>query len=283
MTNKQDAGLQDLLRQEYTIDTPENVTFGYDVAGIGSRAIGAAVDTVIIFILLVTLDVLLFMAVAAAGGEEVFWLGLESNSNWVVGLTVALYALFQFLIYAGYYIFFEMLWNGRTPGKRFAHTRAVRLDGEPAGFMEVAVRNLVRLVDFMPIAYGVGVLVMLLNEKSRRLGDYAAGTIVVRDDSGIQLSSLAPIRPPVRIRPAGETPTTLDYDLRKLTHQDYTLLRDAMAREEAGKLPMQTLHRLAVALATKVGAPAPGRDRVPTRSFLVALGDAYDQRGRSQP
>ena len=281
MNGEQDPRLQDILRQEYTIETPENVTFGYDVAGIGSRAIGAVLDTLIVFALLGMLNLLLFFVLALVGGEELFLFGLEGDVNWVAGLMIALFSLLQFLVYWGYYLLFELVWNGQTPGKRVAHTRAVRLDGEPAGFAEVAVRNLVRIVDFLPFGYGVGVVTMLLNAQSRRLGDFAAGTLVVREHSSIKLADLAPARPRARIEPQSAVAEP-EYDLRKLTHEDYTLLREAMAREAEGKLPFDSLVRLAAALAARVGAPAPGAQRVPTRTFLVELADAYDRRGREQ-
>jgi hypothetical protein len=103
---------------------------------------------------------------------------------------LAVYALIAFGFLWGYYIFFETLWDGQTPGKRRARLRVIRSDGLPIGFAEAAIRNLVRMVDFLPAYYGVGVVAMFVDGRSRRLGDLAAGTLVVRDKGMITLESL---------------------------------------------------------------------------------------------
>ena len=110
--------------------------------------------------------------------------GLESTDiSWLGGLALALYALLNFAVFWGYYMLFELLWSGQTPGKRVAKTRVLRTDGNPARTSEVAVRNLVRIVDFLPALYAIGFIVMFFNRQSRRLGDYAAGTLVIRVDA----------------------------------------------------------------------------------------------------
>ncbi len=287
----------DALRQEYTIETPENVSFRYDVAGIGSRFIGALVDTLLVGLLLLVLNIVIYFLLLVFAQEEFFFLGMEGDIGWVAGLLLALYALLQFTIFWGYYVLFELLLNGQTPGKRIARTRVVRLDGEPAGAAEVAIRNLVRLVDFLPTFYAVGMVTMFFNEQARRLGDFAAGTLVVREDASIRLASLgAPPRPtgaraPLRSEPGRSEPGRSEplggaaaadaappFHLRRLTHDDYTLIRDALDREMAGALPFATLRRLAELIAIKVEASAPGTSRVETRRFLVDVADAYEGR-----
>lgn len=274
----------DALRREYTIETPENVTFGFEVAGIGSRFIGALIDTGLLAGLLIALNLaLVFLLDQAAGNRPP---GSASDApEWIAGFVWALYILFEFAIFWGYYAFFELLWNGQSPGKRVAGTRVVRTDGNPAGFIEVAVRNLVRIVDLFPSFYAVGLVTMFLNDSARRLGDFAAGTLVVRDHAPIRLDSLgapaAPAeRPPARIQ--GQDDLLMpEADLRRLTHADVTLVRDALARELAGRLSQITLHRLAALMALKVGAPPPAEARVETRRFLIDLVDAWERRGRT--
>lgn len=185
------------LVEEYTIETPENVTFLYEVAGVGSRAIGAMIDVAIVGALLMGL----LFAIAALAN----WLddrGVDpavlNAPEWAINLFIALYFLLNFAIFWGYFLLFELFWNGQTPGKRVAKTRVVRDDGMPAGFAETAVRNLVRIIDWMPAFYGLGLLTMFLNNKSRRLGDYAGGTLVVHDVGEITLDSI--INPPAKGR-----------------------------------------------------------------------------------
>src|SRR5690606_14075457 len=116
----------------------------------------------------------------------------EEPLSWVGGLLIALYALLNFLIFWGYYVLFEYLWNGQTPGKRLVKIRVARTDGNPAGFVEVVIRNLVRVVDFLPTGYGLGLLVMFFSPQARRLGDFAAGTLVVKERSDVDLRALSP-------------------------------------------------------------------------------------------
>src|SRR4029077_5834199 len=95
----------------------------------------------------------------------------------------ALVTLVIFCINWGYYAIFEALWKGQTPGKRWAGIRVIKDSGRPINTFEAIGRNLARAVDVLPAFYGVGVIVMLLNAKHRRLGDYIAGTLVVHESS----------------------------------------------------------------------------------------------------
>jgi hypothetical protein len=114
-----ETGANGLLHEEYNIDTPENVTFGYAVAGIGSRFIGALIDTLLILLLLLLVNFLLFAGIAAADGLPF------GMADWAEGVMIALYALLNFGIIWGYYLVFELIWRGQTPGKRGAGTRVI--------------------------------------------------------------------------------------------------------------------------------------------------------------
>lgn len=166
------------------IDTPENVAFGYEVAGIGSRFLAALVDTLLILILEG------FIGLAVILADNYFSGALGPDSRLIAWL-IAGVGLLLFFVFWGYYIFFELLWNGQTPGKRLAGLRVIRANGAPITLPESAIRNLVRLIDFLPTFYGLGVVVMFIDRQSRRLGDLAAGTLVVRDQANVTLESLA--------------------------------------------------------------------------------------------
>ena len=139
------------------IQTPENVAFGYQVAGIGSRYLATLADTAIIVLVEVVVFVVFLVIIAAL--EE----SAGQLASWVYALLGILIALFNW----GYYVFFEMLWNGQTPGKRWAGLRVIRRDGTPITISESLIRNLARLVDFLPFAYGVGIIAMFLDKQSR--------------------------------------------------------------------------------------------------------------------
>ena len=162
------------------IDTPENVVFGYNVAGMGSRFLAGLLDMVLIILLMAAANVTLFLFLRLLNASS--W-GLTGNWLW------ALFGLLAFVIFWGYYIFFEMVWNGQSPGKRKLGLRVIRTDGSPITFTESLIRNLIRLFDFLPAYYGVGVVTMFINSQTRRLGDLVAGTLVVHDRP-ISLDSL---------------------------------------------------------------------------------------------
>lgn len=166
------------------IDTPENVVFGYEIVGIGSRFIAGLIDNLIIFIVVGITSLLLF--VISNNGPE----SLQQ-------ILLAVGILFTFVFFWGYYIFFEVRSNGRSPGKEFANIRVIRQDGTPITLTESIVRNLVRLIDFFPGGYGLGIVTMFVDGQSRRLGDMVAGTIVVRDHESVSLDSLRERRPSI--------------------------------------------------------------------------------------
>jgi uncharacterized RDD family membrane protein YckC len=166
------------------IGTPENVVFGYEVAGIGSRFLAALVDTALIGLLLLITNFVLLVVASAAGQSPGTG---DDAARWFI----AFLGLISFLILWGYYIFFELFWNGQSPGKRLVGLRVIRGDGSPIGLVESIVRNLIRIIDFLPLYYGIGVVAMFVSRRAQRLGDLAAGTLVVYDRGMVTLESLA--------------------------------------------------------------------------------------------
>jgi len=154
------------------IDTPEQVHLEFMVAGIGSRFMAVFLDSLIQIIIYFAL--FLGSLTVAAGTA-----GWASAPVWV--LTIAVFIFF--CVYWGYFAVFEILWKGQTPGKRWAGIRVIKDTGRPINAFEAISRNLVRVVDYFPGFYGVGVLTMLLNAKHQRLGDFVAGTLVVHESS----------------------------------------------------------------------------------------------------
>jgi uncharacterized RDD family membrane protein YckC len=164
------------------IDTPEQVALELPVAGIGSRFLAVAVDTLLQVVVSVAVVLTLFYTVPTLGARVP---SLAAQ----VGPTIAI--LFLFCVYWGYFAFFETLWSGRTPGKRLVRIRVVKESGRAITVYEAITRNILRAIDFLPGMYGIGVAVMMLNRNSRRVGDYVAGTLVVHDPAA---ASLRPTR-----------------------------------------------------------------------------------------
>ena len=156
---------------ELVVATPERVSFEYQVAGLGTRGIAQILDLLILAGVLLGL---LFVAIAM--GQ----VGLDT-------IAYLLAILGSFVIVFGYFWTCEAFWSGQTIGKRVFRLRAVGDRGEPMTFFQAGIRNVVRIVDFLPYAYGVGLVVLFINGKGKRLGDLAAGTIVVKDSDSIRL------------------------------------------------------------------------------------------------
>jgi uncharacterized RDD family membrane protein YckC len=164
------------------IDTPEQVALELPIAGLGSRFLAVAVDTVL-QVLLSTAALLIVAFLSTLGAIATLAATVGSVSL----------VLFAFSVYWGYFALFETFWSGQTPGKRFAGIRVVKESGRAINGYEAIARNVVRVIDFLPGMYAVGVAVMMLNRNSRRLGDYVAGTLVVHDRAS---AGLPPIGTP---------------------------------------------------------------------------------------
>lgn len=175
-----------LIASEETliIETPERVPLAFSLASIGNRFLAAAIDhliqyTAIIVVLWVTLWML---GISAFGGDEnAVSTMLAEAPKWAVAVLI----IVIFLLFSGYFIFFEWLWGGQTPGKRLMKLRVIREDGRPITLWESVARNLLRIFDAAPgfavPIYSVGLIVVFLNKRDQRVGDMFAGTVVIRE------------------------------------------------------------------------------------------------------
>jgi uncharacterized RDD family membrane protein YckC len=156
---------------QLSIETPELVDIEMPLAGIGSRFIALLVDYLIWGAGLLAL---IFISIIVLPAMHVF---SKHSEQWTIALVIFIVFLFQW----GYFTLFEAFWNGRTPGKRVARIRVIQRSGRAIGLFESMARNLVRYVDWFPGFYGVGIIAVFASRQHQRLGDMAAGTLVVRD------------------------------------------------------------------------------------------------------
>jgi uncharacterized membrane protein SpoIIM required for sporulation/uncharacterized RDD family membrane protein YckC len=194
------------------VETPEYVVLELELAGIGSRAAAAIYDTIAV--------VLLFLLVGFGMG-----LARSLGARWG-GWFGAVWILLGFVVVWGYFMIYEGLNNGRTPGKRRVGIRVVMDTGHPVTFGAAAVRNLIRLVDIQPgFTYLVGLLFAFFHSEHKRLGDIVAGTIVVRDrPDNLGLRFAAP--PPAAEQQPELGPPELNED-------EYRLLAQFLERADA--------------------------------------------------
>jgi uncharacterized RDD family membrane protein YckC len=161
--------------QDLVVPTPERVSFGYELAGLGSRFLAQIVD------LLVLTCILAAEAALAVGGTI-----LLGGS----GTVAAAFLVAALLTFWGYFPVAEAVWSGQTLGKRALALRVVGDRGEPITVAQAVIRNLVRIVDFLPVYYAVGIVSIFFSSRAKRLGDFAAGTVVVRERGAVNLSTL---------------------------------------------------------------------------------------------
>lgn len=229
------------LRQRYEVETPEHVVLDYEIAGLGSRALAALIDILIIG----TISTAQLLAGAA----------LQSRFPGVPFFAVIGFA--QFALIWGYFALFEGLREGQTPGKKRMGIRVIQDTGHGITMRDAVVRNLIRIADFLPPPYLLGALTMAIHPRAKRLGDLAAGTIVVRDQ-------------PVERAVVREEPSTEDLALGApvLDDREYEVLREFQAR--AAGLDVAVRLRLTTSLVARLA------DRVPSRhlegeAFLAQL------------
>ena len=262
---------------QLNIDTPELVAIEMPVAGIGSRFIAILVDYLIWTAGLIILLILVLLLLPA-----VHFLG-KVTENWAAGVGL----LLVFLFHWGYFTLFEAFANGRTPGKQVVRIRVIHRSGRAISFVESLARNLVRAVDYLPSFYAVGLIVMFLNRQHQRLGDLAAGTIVVRDramESPLWGQTYASLIPAETYQSGGDfaglaqplfaphlkvsLPVT---SLCRLSPADLEVLEGFFARRLDMSMETRSAlgERIALALRAKSGLEMP--EEISTETFLEAI------------
>ncbi len=259
------------MQEDYTLLTPENVELRYPVAGVGSRLVAATIDYTVLSISETVISFAIFFLFGLVGQ-------LFPRSSEIPGVaaiagfaSVGVVVLLIFLGWWGYFFLFELLWNGQSPGKRLLGVRVVRADGRPLGASTSLVRNLLRAVDVFLL---IGVLVMLLDRSSRRLGDFAAGSLVVREPGRMRSGELSEVWLP-------EVPMTrLDTfpNPGRLTMQHYLLVRDYFGRRE--RMSDRSADALAADLARRLAAALeiPLREVGDANDFLATAARAFELR-----
>jgi uncharacterized RDD family membrane protein YckC len=243
------------------IDTPEQTSLEFPLAGIGSRFLAMAADTAI----QAAVGLLIFLVlILMLPGFSLFGM---AGAQWIV----ALFIIAGFLLYSAYFAFFEIVWNGQTPGKRYAQLRVMKDDGRPISPYDAIARNLLRIVDSMPGFYGVGVLSVLLSKQSKRLGDFVAGTVVVHE------TALEGVRPFAETKVDESLPA---FDASSITVDELRLIETFIQRRDSldpglrGNMALQIAARIGEKLKVTVyGWPR-------TENFLEAVLQQCRQRGQ---
>jgi len=250
----------------FVVETPENIRFGYDTADIGSRFLAILIDSLIQSVLYL---VLVIAVIIVAGNLS--QLELPRLVNALLAVTLL---LFIFMIQFGYFIFLEIFMGGQTPGKRLFNLRVVKDNGYPLSPLDSIIRNIVRIVDFFPFAYGIGVITMFLNRRAKRLGDFAAGTLVVKMRDQVRLADLQ-----IAPRPTEAVAPLYANGIQQLQEPDIAMVESFLLRRTHFTNADGLASELAQRLAKKMGRtdiPAPGAASI---AFLRDIVNDY-RRGR---
>lgn len=196
--------------EDITLQTAENISLRYDTATAGSRSAAFLIDYIIILLIVEGLNSLVHLADRIGG--DVF-------SSYFAAV---IYLILGTLLW-GYFVINEIILDGSSLGKRVLGIRVIKEDGSPIDIVDSLTRNFIRFVDLLPGTCLVGFMVMMCNEKSKRLGDYAAGTVVVR------VRSVQPDRMHIGDSPYDEVVKGNPH-LSLITAEEYQLMRDYMAQ-----------------------------------------------------
>jgi uncharacterized RDD family membrane protein YckC len=247
--------------QQPRLVTPEAVVLSFETAGLGSRVLATLID------------LLIQGSVLFLGGIALALLGAVADGGSADVVATVLLLLLVTAVLLGYPIAFESLWRGRTPGKAALGLRVVTTEGAPERFRHAAVRGFLALVDLWATTGAAAVLSVLLTRDNQRLGDLAAGTLVIRERSGAGRPRVAAFPPP----PGLEAYTTT-LDVAGLTPDEYGAVRSFLLR--APSLPPPVRAGLAAELAGTVAArmrhtPPPW---LPPEAFLACVAAATQAR-----
>lgn len=225
-----------------TLQTPESVELEFTLAGIGNRAYALLIDYLALSgILIGFLSIWLIFSTQLTELIETF-----AGSNQRIWLWLyAILALFCFFTFVGYFVFFETIWQGQTPGKRYVKIRVIRDDGRPIGLQQATLRALLRPFDDF-LFFSIGVFLIIFNKKEKRLGDLVAGTLVIQEERPV-VSATFPVSEPSQ-NLATELLSTADFS--HFSPEDFAVIREYLQRR--GKMTTEAKTELSRKLARQV-------------------------------
>jgi uncharacterized RDD family membrane protein YckC len=258
------------------IETPERVPLHFALASIGNRFLACAVDHAI---QACAIAIIFFASLIVANIEWLYDL-FTSAPKWIYAVMI----LLLFLTFSGYFAFFEWLWSGQTPGKRWLKLRVLREDGRPITFWEASVRNLLRSFDMMPAPfYSIGLISVFINSRDQRVGDMVAGTVVVREREAeapeFTQVFASPVSDPALRR--SFKPVDFTANLNSLTESEIQVVETFLRRRwDLGDVPRQWMAwRVALPILYKI-RPTYDVEKFTYEGFLEELLHRYLQQHR---
>lgn len=276
-----------------TLDSPERVRLDLEIAGPMSRAFAYSIDYSLILLLM-----MVGLLILVSGSQQLIdWISefsvaqdlLERVVDWLevseeeegntllrgLALTVGIWMMLDLSVSTTYFLIFETLFRGRTPGKRLTHLRVVSDGGSVVGWRQSLLRNLLRMVDSLPAGYLVGVVAMLISPRVQRLGDVVAGTIVIRERE----DHVSDVMTDIVIAPDVEAGFRFTRDeLNSIGEVERRLIRRTLRRAESlsNRAARPILDRATLAITRRIGRSDPVAS-TQQRNFLLALLQASER------
>ncbi|MEW6496149.1 MAG: RDD family protein [Cyanobacteriota bacterium] len=206
-----------------TLQTPESVELEFTLAGIGNRAYALLID----YLVWATLLIFFFIFWAIFSWQLLNILGNWVRSNGQIELwLIAIQILVTFFIYVGYFVIFEALWQGQTPGKRYVKIRVIRDDGRPVGLQQSTLRALLRPFDDFLF---LGTFLIVFGKQEKRLGDWVAGTVVIQEERPVASASI----PVSQEAQSLASQLLIDADISQMLPEDFAVVREYLQRRAA--------------------------------------------------
>jgi len=207
------------LLNRITLQTPESVELEFLLAGIGNRSLALLIDYIVwgSMLFVFTMTVTIFNELITGIFKQIF--GSQANL-WLSAIALMIF----FLIYVGYFVFFEVIWQGQTPGKRYTKIRVIRDDGRRESIQQALLRALLRPFDDL---LTIGFFLILLGKQEKRLGDIVAGTLVIQEEYLVA--------PSFQVSSQGEefvTELLETANIAQLKPDDFALIRDYLQRRK---------------------------------------------------
>lgn len=248
------------------IQTPESVELEFNLAGIGNRAYALLIDYIIWgIILIISLLAWAFVAVLINFSNNVF---AKNASLWLVAIQFLIF----FAIYVAYFVFFETIWQGQTPGKRFVKIRVISDNGRPIKLQQATLRALLRPFDDL---FFIGALLIMLSKQEKRLGDLVAGTIVIQEDREVLAKKLT-ITEDAKVL---AKQLQIQADIGRLLPEDFAVIREYLHRrsEMLNSARIELCRKLAYQVKDIINLEDVP-DGITANTFLEAVYLAYQEK-----
>ena len=248
------------------IKTPEFVSIQFQLAGLGSRSAAFIIDQLLLMAFNILSVIVLFFVLDGMSKMEFIFIG---NS-----LPIALTIIALFIINWGYFFAFEFFSGGRTIGKKLIGIRVIQENGHSITLLSSFIRNLIRIIDSLPTAYFLGILMIFFHSKHKRLGDLVAGTIVVHERKAKRKKKLSPLEKEIERRGLSKDDLTIDeWTLKSVGVKEWKLVNTYASRflqiplEERNQLTEQ----IAAILFPKIGIDPVGKTTSDFENTLLVL------------